>query len=150
MGPKIGWHGQHYVINDRGLNLNFDDCKMTLHDKLSASSSTSALWGFWSFVLNTTFPNLLNKSSYVSSVSSLTFCKIHYSCQWCKQLPQWCPGTSNKKEFTIANKYLAKHPWLKTSNIILPPPLTPKKKRYLSSMEVNWKGGGNECRGQKF
>jgi len=47
---------------------------MNLHDKLSASSSTSAVGGLLSLLLKTTFPYLLNKSSNISSVSS-TFCK---------------------------------------------------------------------------
>lgn len=57
------------------------DSDMSLHDKLSASSSASALGGFWSFLLKTTFPYFSNKSSNISSVSSLIFCKIYLSCQ---------------------------------------------------------------------
>lgn len=51
--------------------------EIILHDKLSASSSISAVGGLWSFLLNTTFPYFLNNLSNISSVSSFTFCNIY-------------------------------------------------------------------------
>lgn len=51
-----------------------------LHDKLSASSSISALGEFLSFLLYTTFPYLSNSLSYISpSSSSFTFCRMHHN-----------------------------------------------------------------------
>lgn len=76
-----------------------------LHAKLSASSSISATEDFWSFLIKTTFPCFLNKSSNISSVSSFKSCQniIQPLCLkvthfWVKSADFWaCFPTQIKK-----------------------------------------------------
>lgn len=97
---RIAWYKPQDVKKDRLYQKCKQDFFFSLHDRLSASSSTSALEGFWSFLLNTTFPYLLNNSSYISSVSSFTSCKYMVYITYVSSMTI----INHKKQFTKISK----------------------------------------------